>query len=117
MISSTLPYMTKAQQFFTQLGGLLAAQPALSTDVVEFNVEDAGRWLVDFGNKSVRSLKAKDEPKVSAILRARERDFAALVEGRMSASDGLLTERLHIAGDAAVIHRLMSVFKKGSNND
>ena len=117
MNSITIPYMTKAKQFFTDLGGLLAKQPALSNDIVEFNIEDVGRWLVDFGGKTVRSLAKNDEPTVSGIVRARERDFTALVEGRMNAADGVLTERLHIAGDAAVIHRLMSVFTKETNND
>ncbi len=117
MISITMPYMTKAKQFFSDLGDMLAKQPALSTDIVEFNIEDVGRWLVDFGNKTVRPLAKNDEPKVSAILRARERDFTALVEGRMDAADGLLTDRVHIAGDAAVIHRLTSLFTKETRND
>jgi putative sterol carrier protein len=112
-----MTYMTKAKQFFSDLAGSLATQPSLSTDTVEFNIEDAGRWLVDFGTKTVRVLGKHDEPTVSAILRARERDFTALVEGRMNAADGLLTERLHIAGNAATIHRLMSLFKKETAND
>jgi putative sterol carrier protein len=70
---------------------------------------DGGAWLVDFANKSVSAVDAARPgatPKV--IVRAAERDFMALVEGRMSADDGIVTKRLQLAGDVASISRRVS---------
>lgn len=74
---------------------------------VEFSItgEKGGAWLVDFANASVS--KSNGTEQVSAIIRAQDLDFVALLEGRMSPSDGLLTQRLHISGDAAYLGRLV----------
>lgn len=44
--------------------------------------------------------------KVDCILRATRRDFEALVTGRMSLADGVLTERIEVAGDLALVTKL-----------
>jgi len=46
------------------------------------------------------------------IVRAQWGDFLALVEGTMSVEDGLLTERLHLAGDATRLTKLAEVLTR-----
>jgi putative sterol carrier protein len=92
------------RQFFTE-----ALPPLLSRGghgafaaLVEFDIDGdgGGQWSVDFGKRTVAAGRAQ-QPR--CVVRARSGDFMALVEGRMSASDGILTERLHVAGDVATI--------------
>jgi len=102
-------YQLTSRQFFEkQLPTLLkAAPPADLKGVVEFTIEGAGGevWWVDFAQKTVSKAGPK-APKFAALVRAQERDFVALVEGRMSPADGLLTQRLHLAGEAVAIAKL-----------
>ena len=74
---------------------------------MQFDIEGdgGGAWTVDFLNKTVSEGKT-GQPKV--ILRAFNGDFMALVEGRMTAEDGIVTKRLHLAGDIAAIAQLMT---------
>lgn len=105
-----MAYTETAEAFFARLskGGLQQA-PQLER-VVEFTIEGdgGGVWTLDLQS---REIHAKDVEslgkKADVLVRARERDFMALVEGRMSAQDGLLTERLHLAGEAGAIGELM----------
>lgn len=101
--------LTSSRQFFEQqLPTMLkAAPPADLKGVVEFTIEGDGGavWWVDFAQKTVTKAGAK-APKFAALVRAQERDFLALVEGRMSPADGLLTRRLHLAGEAVAIAKL-----------
>ena len=110
-----MPYTNTAKQF-VENGGLvelLARQaPAKNklTGVIKLEIEGdgGGTWYLDPGKRSVTgSSKAKP----ACIVRAQARDFMALVEGRLSPADGVLTERLHIAGSAAKVSRLMAVFE------
>ena len=105
-------YTTTAREWFDGAAqALVRAAPAeLARDIagpVLFDIggADGGRWLVDFGARTV-SARADDVP-VRVIVRAGARDFMALVEGRMSADDGIVTKRLHVAGDLAAIAHLM----------
>lgn len=103
-----MAYTETTTAFFDRLPGLLGALDGAS-GVVEFTVEGAagGVWTVDLASAAVHKGEADQAGLTPAVLvRAAERDFMALVEGRMSAQDGLLTERLHLAGDVAAIARL-----------
>jgi putative sterol carrier protein len=71
----------------------------------EITGNDAGTWTVDFKNRSVTAGRV--DGNLAVIVRAQEHDFMALVEGRMSPSDGIITGRLSLAGDAASIFHLM----------
>ena len=106
--TSHKPYTTTAREFFQgvvprvlQEGGAAAGLRG----IVEFDLggQDGGRYLVDFDQRAVltgpSSTKGSSR-KPTCIVRAQARDFMALVEGRMSPQDGLLTERLHVTGDA-----------------
>jgi putative sterol carrier protein len=112
-----MAYTTTAKQWFDDVATSLVAQApaALGADLagpVLFDIggDDGGAWLVDFAARTVTATDA-DAAKSSAqprvIVRAFDRDFMALVEGRMSADDGIVTKRLHVAGDLAAIAHLM----------
>lgn len=108
-------YNTTAKQFFeTQLPTWLKAAPADMKGVVQFTIEGQGGavWWVDFAKKTVSPGAETGAPKFTALVRAQERDFMALVEGRMSPADGLLTQRLHLAGEATAIAQLTDAFAK-----
>jgi hypothetical protein len=77
--------------------------------VVQFTIEgsDGGTWWVDMDSGTV--TRKKLPPNV--IVRAYVRDFYAFVEGMMSVEDGLLTDRLHLAGDAERLMKLAAIFK------
>jgi hypothetical protein len=117
-----MAYTTTTQELFaTFVPGFLAGAAPSPAGRVLFDIEgmNGGTWLVDFGARTVTGgARAADavgatgvaQGRVQAIVRAAERDFMALVEGRMSADDGLLTQRLRVAGDAASIAHLMDAF-------
>ena len=84
------------------------------TGVVEFQIEDEKTYRLDLGQGKV-DRKAKG-PAPEIIVRARALDFMALVEGRMSFEDGLLTERLHVAGDMLKITHVMGVLRMTQPN-
>ena len=98
-----------AAQFFEALGARLGVSPLVQVGgLIEFEVEGAGSWFVNFDQGTV----ARAGKKPQCIVRAAERDLMALVEGRMSVSDGLLTERLHVAGEAARLSRLLEALPR-----
>jgi hypothetical protein len=103
-----MAYTTTAQSFFAEvLPPTLqdAAAPLRQVGgLIEFDIQGpaGGTWFVDL--EAGRVLRQGTAP--DCIVRAADRDFAALVEGRMSVSDGLLTERLTVAGEAGRLVRL-----------
>ena len=104
-----MAYTETAQQFFERIGHAL--EPLTSVGgVIEFEIEGdkGGHWLVDLEQGEMAELGSKQP---QALVRAGERDFMAVVEGRMSPSDGMLTERLHVAGDIAMLTRLVSALE------
>jgi hypothetical protein len=110
-----MAYTTTTQQLFTTL--VPAFVRSAKVDIagpVLFQIEgdNGGSWLVDFHARTVTEGKLPAGATVKAIVRAQERDFMALVEGRMSAADGLLTKRLHLAGEAAALAVLMDALEQ-----
>lgn len=109
-----MAYTETAQEFFARLsqGGLQQVPPM--ERVVEFTIEgdQGGIWTLDLQSRELQpsGVEALGK-KADVLVRARERDFMALVEGRMSAQDGLLTERLHLAGEASAIGELMDALR------
>lgn len=106
-----MTYTTTPQQLFDDvLPGFIAGARVDIAGPVLFQIEgkDGGTWVVDFGQRTVSAGGAAAP--VKAIVRAQAGDFMALVEGRMSPDDGLLTKRLHLAGDAAALAHLMDAF-------
>lgn len=107
------PYITTARQLFdTLIPDFLQSAKLDVPGPVQFDIEgsDGGAWVVDFGKRTVVAGKAATP--VKAIVRAQERDFMALMEGRMSADDGVLTKRLHLAGDAVALGQLVGAFEQ-----
>lgn len=103
-------YTTTARTFLDEHlpAALLDGSPLRALPYVvlfEIEGEDGGTWYADFGTGTVTN----EGGLVDVIVRARPRDFMAVVEGRMSPQDGLLTGRLHLAGDVAKISQLMKV--------
>ena len=115
-----MAYTTTTEQLFTDVvPAWLSASAATADDVegaVLFQIEGkhGGTWLVDFRARTVAGLDGAlpAGSTVKAVVKAAERDFMALVEGRMSPDDGLLTKRLQLAGDAVAIAQLMDAFGK-----
>lgn len=108
-----MPYTTTARELFSDvLPDFLAGAQVDIAGPVLFEIEgsDGGTWVVDFGKRTV-TAGAPSSP-VKVIVRAQAGDFMALVEGRMSPDDGILTRRLHVAGDAASIAHLMGALEK-----
>jgi putative sterol carrier protein len=112
-----MPYTTTTQQLFTNVvPAYLKGTPA-GDDVegaVLFQIEGrtGGTWLVDFRARTVTEGNLPPGSTVKAVVKAQDRDFMALVEGRMSPDDGLLTKRLQLAGDAVALAQLMDAFAK-----
>ncbi len=103
-----MPYTQTTKELFeTAVPALVQSASVDIAGPVLFEIAGAegGTWVVDFGARTVTAGPSPAQPKV--IVRAAERDFMALVEGRMSADDGIVTRRLHLAGDVAAIAHLM----------
>ncbi len=76
--------------------------------VVRVDLLTAGTsTFIDFDNGSVTAQHAL-APRI--IVRAHDADFMALVQGRMSAQDGVLSGRLHVAGEATAIAALFQLW-------
>ena len=101
-----MPYTETVTEFFDRL-----QIPSLSehAGVVEIQIEDEKTYQVDLSQGTVASEQTKAAP--SMVVRARALDFMALVEGRMSFEDGMLTERLHVAGDLLKLSQLVGALK------
>lgn len=94
--------MTTEQFFAGVAKGLKAGGPLKAVGgVIVFEIDES-KWVVDLDKGTV----ASKGPKPQVIVRAASRDFIAVVEGRMSVNDGLITERLHVSGEAARLARL-----------
>lgn len=100
-----MAYTDKPKDFFQKLEKLAGGKPlADGVGTVSFDIEGdgGGAWTVDFGSGRVSTGKGES----ALTVRARAGDFMALVEGRMSPADGVLTERLELAGDALAASKL-----------
>lgn len=105
-----MAYTDKPQDFFARLQELGAAHKLPERlGVVSFVIEgeSGGTWWVDFTSGDVST----EERPASLTLKARDRDFMALLEGRMSSSDGLLTDRLVVSGDAGQAFKLSAFLR------
>ena len=107
-----MAYNTTAKKFFETLPktALTADSPLRKVGgVVEFEIQgkDGGNWWVDLTKGAVSTTAQKPD----LLVRAAARDFMALVEGRMSISDGILTERVTVAGESARLMSLMNVLE------
>ncbi|HEY1097338.1 MAG TPA: SCP2 sterol-binding domain-containing protein [Myxococcota bacterium] len=103
-----MSYTTTAAQFFKDTAPALVASSSLTLPapaVFQITGSGGGTWSVDAAKKTVS--EGQLPPPVSVIVKADAIDFMALVNGRMSAADGVLTGRLSLAGDAAAIATLM----------
>jgi len=102
-----MAYTTTARELFDDLPGQLAEHSRLRSvgGVVAFEIKGAngGNWTLDLEKGDL----VDGDTRPDCIVSASERDFMALVEGRMSVEDGLLSDRLTVAGDAARLVALM----------
>lgn len=108
-----MAYTETTEQFFGRIAGDLAGLADVG-GVVEFTIEGegGGQWTLDLNDNTVESKGTDALGKTpNALVRAQERDFMALIEGRMSAQDGVLTQRLHVAGDVAELAKLMTALE------
>jgi hypothetical protein len=95
-----------ARDFFTQVVPHRLADgragPLRGSVRFEIDGPGGGAWVVDFDGKTVTSGAGVARSSV----RAAERDFMAVVEGRMSISDGMVTDRLQVAGEVTALLNL-----------
>jgi len=106
-----MAYTTTSREFFeTLVSRLNESQLRAVGGVVAFEVhgDKGGRWTLDLGRGTV----ADDDAQPDVIVSASERDFMALVEARMSVQDGLLTDRLVVAGDPVRLTGVLSVLTR-----
>lgn len=106
-----MPYTMTAREFFEgHLSQGLKHAPALTevggTVLFEISGPNGGTWTVDLSRGVVSQNATPD-----CIVRAADRDFMALLEGRMSVSDGVITERLQVSGEAQRLSRLFEALK------
>ena len=104
--------------FFSTVAPVLVSSSSIELSApVVFQIDGAGggTWTLDFRAKQVREGQAP--PPLSALVRANALDFLALVEGRLSAADGLLSERVSLAGDAAAIAALLDLLAPATGRD
>ena len=112
-----MSYTMTATQFFADTVPALVASSSLTLPapaVFQITGHGGGVWSVDVDKKTVTSGQVP--PPVSVIVKADAIDFMALVNGRMSAADGVLTGRLSLAGDAAAIATLMEALAPSSSS-
>ena len=108
-----MAYTMSVRQLFESLLPRLLQETSFDVDgPVLFQIagKDGGTWWVDFRARTIAEDVASSA--ANTIVRAHEGDFMALLEGRMSVDDGLLTGRLHLAGDAASIPYLVDALAR-----
>ncbi|MEE2901204.1 MAG: SCP2 sterol-binding domain-containing protein [Myxococcota bacterium] len=106
-----MPYTETVSEFFDRLK---IPTNTANTGSVQFEIEDESTYHLNLKTGDV-STKANAE-KPAVIVRARALDFMALIEGRMSIEDGLLTERLHVAGDMLKITNILTTLRNTPQN-
>ena len=96
--------MISTNEFFAaDLEGRLSAMMDVG-GIIKIDVEDEsnGIWFVDLDNGTI----SQEDCRPSIIVRGNWRDLLAFMQGKMSAEDGLLTERLELAGEVNHIAKL-----------
>lgn len=100
-----MAYVATPRDVFDAIVGGLTRSSALrevgGVVRIELSGDGGGSWLIDFATGKAAPAAAK----VDCIVRASARDFMALLEGRMSVSDGLVTGRLQASGEAGRLVR------------
>ena len=107
-----MAYTTTAKQFIEDLPKKLTPGSALravgGVVSVEIEGEDGGNWLLDLDQGKLVSGQVRP----TSIIRANALDFMACIEGRMSVRDGLLSERLHLAGEVGKLSQVMALLSE-----
>lgn len=106
-----MPYTETVSQFFDRLQ---LPKGVAKTGSVQFEIEDESTYHLNLSTGAISTEAAAEKPAI--IVRARALDFMALVEGRMSIEDGLLTERLQVAGDMLKITNLLTTLRNSPKN-
>jgi hypothetical protein len=86
------------------LASRLASAKAAVAGVLRVEIEGAGRSQLELATGE----RAPDDATPTCIVRAQEIDLQALLDGRMSLDDALITQRLQISGDVAALRPLLA---------
>lgn len=110
-----MAYHISARALFEGVLPRLFAQTAALKELsgrVEFHLmgPEGGLFCVDFDARKVEPGAASGASP-TGIVRCSSIDLMALLEGRMSVSDGLLTGRLQLSGDPVALQRLFHAMK------
>jgi len=73
---------------------------------LELRGDDGGTWYLRCGDDLEVAERISDDEHPDVIVRTDRGDLTALLEGRMSVSDGLVSERLSLVGDITKIAAL-----------
>ena len=106
-----MPYTETVSEFFDRLK---LPTGIANTGSVQFELEDESTYHLNLTTGDISTQAGAEKPAI--IVRARALDFMALIEGRMSIEDGLLTERLHVAGDMLKITNLLTTLRNSPQN-
>ena len=106
-----MAFTETAPQFFASFADhpvATALRPVGGVTSFELSGVGGGHFLVNLSTGAV----AAPGSKLDLIVRAQAADLMALVEGRMSAADGLTTQRLRMSGDAARVARFLDALTR-----
>ena len=82
---------------------------------LELRGTDGGTWYVRLGDGMQVVDKIEDDEHPDVIVRTDSIDLKALLDGRMSVSDGLVSERLSLVGDVTKIAQLKNAIVPPKN--
>lgn len=97
------------QTYANRVAPLLATSGLKGTIKVVVEGEPAP-WYVALDGKTAPSSTAV--PKIDGIVRGAPADLEALLDGRMSLADGILTERIGVSGDVQLVMGLGQLLAK-----
>ena len=82
---------------------------------LELRGDDGGTWYLRLGDALQVVDKIDDDEHPDVIVRTDSIDLKALLDGRMSVSDGLVSERLSLVGDVTKIAQLKNAIVPPKN--
>jgi len=110
-----LPSYGSASEYFDSISGEITEEQAKSLQgTFEFDIQDAGKWLIEFTPQGeVNLLDQHEAPEPDCTISAREKDWLDIVSGRTKPMSAFVTGKLKVKGSTSKAMKLQQVIGGG----
>lgn len=105
-----MPKYGSAQEYFDHISREITTEQAQSLEgTFEFDIEDAGRWVVEFTEDGRINELDSGGPEPDCTLMAKEKDWLAIVSGETKPMSAFITGKLKVKGSTGKAMKLQQV--------